>query len=269
MTGVQTCALPICKEVRITDTTLRDAHQSRWATRMSTEDILPIVAKIDNAGYYSVEMWGGATFDVCLRFLYEDPWERIRLLKKAFKKTPMQMLLRGQNVVGYKNYPDDVLEAFVVKAAENGIDIFRIFDALNDVRNLEKAIHFVKREGQHAQGNICYTRSPVHDMKHYIKCVRQQVDLGIDSLCIKDMAGILTPYFAFDLVEKIKGEFPDLIVQLHCHSSSGMATAAYLKAIEAGVDIIDCASAPLALYTSQPPVENLMAIIDETNHPIN
>jgi oxaloacetate decarboxylase alpha subunit len=251
--------------VKITDTTLRDAHQSLWATRMKLEDITPIAKRIDEVGYHSVEVWGGATFDVCLRFLNEDPWERLKTVKKHFKKTPLQMLLRGQNVVGYKNYPDDVLKAFVYKAADDGIDIFRIFDALNDVRNLEKAIGFVKKAGKHAQGNVCYTISPAHNIDAYVKCAKEQVDIGIDSLCIKDMSGILTPFVAYDLVEKLK-EAIDIPIQLHCHSSSGMSTVTYLKAIEAGVDIIDCAVAPLALYTSQPPVETIIAILRDTEY---
>jgi oxaloacetate decarboxylase alpha subunit len=253
------------KSVKITDTTLRDAHQSLWATRMRLEDILPIAEKIDNVGYHSVEVWGGATFDVCLRFLNEDPWVRLKAIKECFSKTPLQMLLRGQNVVGYNNYPDDVLKAFVYKAAENGIDIFRIFDALNDVRNLEKAIKFVKDTGKHAQGNVCYTISPVHNIDAYIKCAKEQVELGIDSLNIKDMSGILTPYIAYELVSRLK-DAVDIPIQLHCHSSSGMASVTYLKAIEAGIDVIDCAVAPLALYTSQPPVESIVAILRDTKH---
>lgn len=254
--------------VRVTDTTLRDAHQSLWATRMRTDDILPIADKIDEVGYHSVEVWGGATFDVCMRYLNEDPWERLKLIKKYFKKTPLQMLLRGQNIVGYKNYPDDVLDIFIKKSVENGIGIFRVFDALNDVRNLEKAIQIIKREGAHAQGNICYTVSPVHNIKHYLDCARKQIDLGIDSLNIKDMAGILTPYVAFELISALKCEFK-ITIQLHCHSSSGMAAVSYLKGIEAGADIIDCASAPLALYTSQPAIETMMAILRDTDKKIN
>ncbi|MFH1287748.1 MAG: pyruvate/oxaloacetate carboxyltransferase [bacterium] len=252
------------KPIKVTDTTLRDAHQSLWATRMRTDDILPIASTIDEVGYHSVEVWGGATFDVCMRYLNEDPWERLKLIKKCFKKTPLQMLLRGQNIVGYKNYPDDVLDIFIKKSVENGISIFRIFDALNDVRNLEKAIEIAKREGAHVQGNICYTISPFHDIKHYLDCARKQINLGVDSLNIKDMAGILTPYVAFDLVSALKSEFK-IAIQLHCHSSSGMAAVSYLKGIEAGVDIIDCAAAPLALYTSQPAIETMMAILRGTD----
>ncbi|MBI5416376.1 acetyl-CoA carboxylase biotin carboxyl carrier protein [Candidatus Poribacteria bacterium] len=251
--------------VEVTDTTLRDAHQSLWATRMKTVEILPIAEKIDKVGYHSVEVWGGATFDVCLRYLNEDPWERLRSIKKIMKKTPLQMLLRGQNVVGYKNYPDDLLKAFIGKAVKNGIDIIRIFDALNDVRNMSRAIEYTKAEGAHVQGTVCYTISPVHTMEHFIKTTRELLQLGIDSLCIKDMAGILYPYVAFNLVTELK-KITNIPIQLHCHSSSGMATVAYLKAIEAGVDIVDCASAPLALYTSQPPVETVVSILDELGY---
>ena len=253
------------KAIRITDTTLRDAHQSLWATRMHIEDILPIAEKIDEVGYNSIEVWGGATFDVALRYLNEDPWERLSKIKEKIKKTPLQMLLRGQNIVGYKNYPDDLLEAFIGKAVERGINIFRVFDALNDVRNIEKAIKFIKREGAHAQGTVCYTRSPVHTIDMYIEYAKRQLDIGIDSLNIKDMAGILTPYVAYELVSALKSEL-NVPLQIHCHSSSGMAVGTYLKAIEAGVDTIDCAAAPLALHTSQPPVETFIAILRNTEY---
>ncbi len=255
----------IKKPIKITDTTLRDAHQSLWATRMHISDILPIADKIDEVGYHSVEVWGGATFDVAMRFLYEDPWERLYKIKERIKKTPLQMLLRGQNIVGYKNYPDDLLDAFIKKAAEGGIDIFRVFDALNDERNIEKAIQFIKKEGRHAQGTVCYTRSPVHTIDMYIECAKRQVDMGIDSLNTKDMAGILTPYVAYELISALKSEIK-IPLQIHCHSSSGMAVATYLKAIEAGVDVIDCAAAPLALHTSQPPVETFIAILRNTGY---
>ncbi|MBI5749665.1 MAG: pyruvate/oxaloacetate carboxyltransferase [Nitrospinae bacterium] len=253
------------RPIRITDTTLRDAHQSLWATRMHIEDILPIAEKIDEVGYNSIEVWGGATFDVALRYLNEDPWERLSKIKEKIKKTPLQMLLRGQNIVGYKNYPDDLLEAFIGKAVERGINIFRVFDALNDVRNIEKAIKFIKREGAHAQGTVCYTRSPVHTIDMYIEGAKRQLDIGIDSLNIKDMAGILTPYVAYELVSALKGEL-NVPLQIHCHSSSGMAVGTYLKAIEGGVDVIDCAAAPLALHTSQPPVETFIAILRNTEY---
>lgn len=253
------------RPIRITDTTLRDAHQSLWATRMHIEDILPIAEKIDEVGYNSIEVWGGATFDVALRYLNEDPWERLSKIKDKIKKTPLQMLLRGQNIVGYKNYPDDLLEAFIGKAVKGGINIFRVFDALNDVRNIEKAIKFIKKEGAHAQGTVCYTRSPVHTIDMYIEYAKRQLDIGIDSLNIKDMAGILTPYVAYELVSALKSEL-NVPLQIHCHSSSGMAVGTYLKAIEGGVNIIDCAAAPLALHTSQPPVETFIAILRNTEY---
>jgi len=250
------------KKIGITDTTLRDAPQSLWATRIRTDEILAIAKEIDDLGYHSVEVWGGATFDVMLRYLDENPWDRLKKVKEVIRKTPLQMLLRGQNIVGYKNYPDDLLEAFICKAAEFGIDIFRVFDALNDVRNLEASFKFVKKTGKHLQGTVCYTISPVHTIEYYVEKAKQQVNLGIDSLCIKDMSGILSPKTAFELVTALKSEIK-IPIQMHCHSSSGMATAAYVKGIEAGADIIDCAVAPMALFTSQPPVESLVAILRE------
>lgn len=251
------------KPIRFTDTTLRDGHQSLWATRMTLGDMLPVLEQIDSVGYWSLEMWGGATFDVCLRFLNEDPWERLSAIRERVKRTRLQMLLRGQNVVGYRNYPDDVLEEFVNRAAERGIDIFRIFDALNDARNLEKAVEFVKKAGKHAQGTLCYAISPVHTIDYYVARAKEQKEMGIDSICIKDMAGILSPQIAFELVAALKSEI-GLEVQVHCHSSSGMAVAAYLKAVEAGADIIDTASAPLAFFTSQPAVETMIASLEGT-----
>ncbi len=249
--------------VRICDTILRDAHQSLLATRMRTEDMLPIASKLDQVGYWSVEMWGGATFDSAMRFLNEDPWERIRRLKAVMPNTPFQMLLRGQNVVGYKHYPDDVLERFVVKAHENGIDVFRIFDAVNDVRNMEKAMAFVKREGGHVQASISYTISPVHTIQGYVDTCRQLADLGADSLCIKDMAGMIAPYIAYELVGELKAQI-GLPVQFHTHYTSGMAMAAALKAVEAGVDIVDTAISALSGLTSQPPTESLVSSLQGT-----
>ena len=249
------------RPIRITDTTLRDGHQSLWATRMSTKDMLPIAEKLDQIGYWSLEVWGGATFDVSLRYLNEDPWDRLSQLRERIKKTKLQMLLRGQNIVGYHNYPDDLLEAFVAKTSERGLDIFRIFDALNDTRNLEKAIKFVKKYNKHAQGTLCYTISPIHTVKYYLKKAQEQNELGIDSICIKDMAGILSPKDAEQLVRTLKSEFK-IPVQLHCHASSGMAVATYLKAIEAGVDIIDTAHGPLAFAFSQPAVETMVAMFN-------
>jgi oxaloacetate decarboxylase alpha subunit len=249
--------------VRICDTILRDAHQSLLATRMRTDDMVPIAGKLDQVGLWSVEMWGGATFDSAMRFLNEDPWQRIRTLKAAMPNTPFQMLLRGQNVVGYKHYPDDVLERFVVKAHENGIDVFRIFDALNDVRNMEKAIEFVKREGALAEMSICYTISPVHNVDAFVEMAHVLEDMGADTICIKDMAGLLSPYVAYELVGRLKGEIRAPI-HLHTHYTSGMAMAAVLKAVEAGVDIVDTAISSLAMVTSQPPTETLVRILQES-----
>jgi len=244
--------------VRFTDTTLRDAHQSLWATRMKTADMLPVLEHLDKVGYWSLEMWGGATFDVCLRFLNEDPWERLSEIRRRVKNTKLQMLLRGQNVVGYKNYPDDVLEEFVARSAERGLDVYRVFDALNDARNLERAIEHVKKHGKHAQGTLCYAISPVHTIEYYLARAHEQKEMGIDSICIKDMAGIISPTMAYDLVKALK-EAIGLPVQMHCHASSGMAVASYLKAAEAGVDVIDTATAPLAFMTSQPAAETMVA----------
>lgn len=249
--------------VGICDTILRDAHQSLLATRMRTDDMLPIAHKLDQVGYWSVEMWGGATFDSAMRFLNEDPWERIRRLRAAMPNTRFQMLLRGQNIVGYKHYPDDVLERFVIKAKQNGIDIFRIFDAVNDVRNMEKAITFVKREGGHVQGSISYTISPVHTISGYVQTCRKLADLGADSICIKDMAGMISPYVAFELVGELKTQI-NLPVQFHTHYTSGMAMAAALKAVEAGVDIVDTAISALSGLTSQPPTESLVSSLRGT-----
>jgi oxaloacetate decarboxylase alpha subunit len=256
------------KPLRITDTTLRDAHQSLWATRMRTEDILRIIDVIDNVGYYSLEAWGGATFDVCLRFLRENPWERLRLIKSKAKKTPIQMLLRGQNLVGYRNYADDVVDRFVALACENGIDIFRVFDALNDTRNLEAAVRAVKKHGGHAQGTLCYTISPVHTVEKFVQYAKEQVEVGIDSLCIKDMAGILSPIGAEQLVRALIKEL-NIPIQLHCHSSSGMGIATYVEGVRAGAGAIDCAVSSMAGFSSQPPVETLSVIFSETNYSAN
>jgi oxaloacetate decarboxylase alpha subunit len=251
--------------LRITDTTLRDAHQSLWATRMRTDDIVRIMDAIDKVGYYSLEVWGGATFDVCLRFLRENPWERLRQMKAKAKNTPLQMLLRGQNLVGYRNYADDVVDRFVALACENGIDIFWVFDALNDVRNLEAAVRAVKRHGGHAQGTLCYTISPVHTVEKYVAHAKEQVAIGIDSICIKDMAGILSPIRAERLVSALVKEI-DVPVQLHCHATSGMAIATYVEGVRAGAGAIDCAISSMAGFSSQPPVETLANIFSETNY---
>ena len=248
--------------VRITDTTLRDAHQSLWATRMRTDDILKIAEKIDDAGYYSLECWGGATFDVCMRFLRENPWERLRQIKKVCRKTPLQMLLRGQNLLGYKHYPDDIVERFIALACENGMDIFRVFDALNDPRNLEQAIKCVKKYGGHAQGTISYTTSPVHTIDAYVALAKEQVSMGVDSLCIKDMAGILMPGAARELVGALVKALPELPIQVHSHMTSGMAAAMYMAAVEAGAGCVDCAISTMSSFSSQPPTESIVAILE-------
>lgn len=250
-------------KVRITETIYRDAHQSLIATRMTTEEMLPIAEKIDKVGYHSVEMWGGATFDACLRFLNEDPWERLRKIKEKLKNTPLQMLLRGQNILGYRHYADDVVEEFVKKAVYNGIDIIRIFDALNDVRNLRKAIETTLKEGAHAQAAISYTISPVHTTDTFVKLAKEMEEMGASSICIKDMSGLLTPYYAYDLVKALK-ETVKVPIQLHSHCTSGLAPMTYLKAIEAGVDIVDTAISPFSLGTSQPSTEPLVATLKDT-----
>lgn len=230
--------------VKIVDTTFRDAQQSLIATRMRTEDMLPIAEKMDEVGFYSMEVWGGATFDACIRYLNEDPWERLRALKKRIQNTPLQMLLRGQNLVGYRHYPDDIVEKFVIKAHENGIDIFRIFDALNDVRNMETAIKTAKKVGAEVQGAICYTISPVHTIDQYVELAKKLEEMGCDSICIKDMAGLLTPYEGYELVKRLKEEI-SLPIDVHSHCTSGLAPMTYLKVIEAGADMVDCAISPL------------------------
>ncbi len=251
--------------LRITDTTLRDAHQSLWATRMRTSDIMEIIDAVDNVGYYSLECWGGATFDVCMRFLRENPWERLRMIKAHAKKTPLQMLLRGQNVLGYKHYPDDMLDRFIALAVQNGMDIFRIFDALNDNQNVEKAIQLVRKYGGHAQGTICYTTSPVHTVEKFVEIAREQEQMGAESICIKDMAGILTPLAAERLVKALVKNIK-VPIQLHTHATSGMAVSSYVEGVRAGAGAIDCASWSMAGFSSQPPVETLLAIFDETNY---
>ncbi len=246
--------------VGITDTTFRDAHQSLFATRMRTEHMLELAAYLDRVGFYSMEVWGGATFDTCLRYLGEDPWERLRLLRQVLVNTPMQMLLRGQNLVGYKPYADDVVDAFVDKMVELGIDIVRIFDALNDVRNIERAALAVKNAGAHFQGTISYTVSPVHTIDGYVKYARQLKDIGADSICVKDMAGILAPYPAEELVRRLVAEV-GLPIQVHCHYTSGMASMSYIKSIEAGATVVDCSTSTVALGSSQPPSESLIVAL--------
>jgi oxaloacetate decarboxylase alpha subunit len=251
--------------VKITETVLRDAHQSLIATRMKTDDMLPILEKLDKVGYASLECWGGATYDSCLRFLNEDPWDRLRKIRNKVKNTKLQMLLRGQNLLGYKHYADDVVEYFVQKAVANGMDIIRIFDALNDVRNIETSIKACIKEGGHAQGCISYTISPAHNLELFVKDAKQLVEMGADSICIKDMAGLLIPFAAFDLVKALK-ENVKVPIQLHTHYTSGVASMSYLKAIEAGCDIIDCAISPMALGTSQPPTEPMVATLKGTQY---
>lgn len=255
----------MANKVGITETILRDAHQSLIATRMTTEEMLPIVEKLDNIGYHSLEAWGGATFDACLRFLNEDPWVRLRKIKERAKKTPIQMLFRGQNILGYRHYADDVVEYFVQKSIANGVDILRIFDALNDVRNLETAIKACKKEKGHVQGTVCYTISPVHNIESFVKMAKELENMGADSICIKDMAGLLKPYVAYDLITAMKKSVK-IPIQLHTHYTSGVASMTYLKAVEAGVDVIDTALSPFAMGTSQPATEAMVATLQGTEH---
>lgn len=250
------------KPVKVTETALRDGHQSLIATRLRTDEILPILEKMDQAGYYSMEVWGGATFDACLRFLNEDPWERLRAIRKSVKNTKLQMLLRGQNLLGYKHYADDVVEMFIQKSVENGIDIIRVFDALNDLRNLEVSMKAIKKAGAHCQCAISYTTSPVHTKDYFIELSKKMVERGADSICIKDMAGILTPNGAYELVKGLK-EAVSVPIEIHTHCTSGIASMTYLKAVEAGVDIIDTAISPFAEGTSQPATESMAVILDE------
>jgi len=249
--------------LNICDLMLRDGHQSLIATRMRTEDMLPIAEAIDRVGYWAVEMWGGATFDSAMRFLDENPWERVRRLKERMPNTPFLMLLRGQNVVGYHHYPDDVLEQFIVHAHRAGIDIFRIFDALNDVRNMRRAMEVVGREGAHVQASICYTTGPPYDVDYFVNLARKLADMGADSICIKDMAGLITPYVAYELVGRLKEEV-DPPIHLHSHATSGMSTPALVKAAEAGVDIVDTAISSLSMTTSHSPTESIVATLQGT-----
>jgi len=257
------------KPIKITDTTLRDGHQSCLATRMRTEDMVPIAEELDKVGFHSVEVWGGATFDVAHRFLGEDPWERPRVLKKLMPRTPFMMLLRGQNLVAYRNHPDDLVEAFIEKSAEVGIDIFRCFDAVNDERNFEMAFKVIKKVEKHIQGTICYSLTerkmggPVYNLNYYLEKAKILQDMGADSLCIKDMAGLLAPYDAYTLIKALK-KTVKIPIQLHTHYTSGMGSMTYLKAIEAGVDIVDTALAPFALRSSQPAVEPIVVALEGT-----
>lgn len=248
----------------ITELALRDAHQSLLATRMRIEDMLPIADKLDRVGFWSIESWGGATFDACIRFLGEDPWERIRRLKEAMPNTPQQMLFRGQNILGYRHYADDLVEKFVERAAVNGVDVFRIFDALNDMRNLETAVKATLEVGKHAQGTISYTVSPVHTIDLWVDLGRQIEDMGAHSICIKDMAGLLNPYIAFDLVSRLKAAV-EIPIHMQCHATTGMSTAACIKAAEAGIDNVDAAISSMSMTYGHSPTEALVAILDETD----
>ena len=252
------------KPLGITDVILRDAHQSLLATRMRLDDMLPIAEKLDKVGFWSLESWGWATFDSCIRYLGEDPWERIRELKKVMPNTPQQMLLRGQNLLGYRHYADDVVSRFVERAAENGVDVFRIFDAMNDPRNLETAIKAVRKTGKHAQGTISYTTSPVHTIEMWVELAKEVADMGADSIAIKDMAGILKPYVAFDLVSRLKKEL-DIPIHMQCHATTGMSTATAIKAAEAGIDNVDTAISSMSMTYGHSPTEAVVAILEGTD----
>lgn len=250
------------KKVRITETILRDAHQSLMATRMSTDDMLPIVETLDQAGYYALEMWGGATYDSAIRYLNEDPWERLREIRKRTKNTKLQMLLRGQNLIGYRHYADDIVDKFIEKAVENGIDVFRIFDALNDTRNMQASLDAVKKHGGHAQLTICYTTSDVHTIEYFTDLAKELIEMGADSICMKDMAGILTPAVARKIIPALK-EVINVPLDVHTHATAGVASMTYFESVEAGADIIDTALSPLGGGTSQPPTESLVLTLEE------
>ncbi len=255
------------KKVMITETILRDAHQSHAATRMYTNEMIPVLEQLDDIGYYSLEAWGGATFDTCLRFLNEDPWMRLRTFKKILKKTPIQMLLRGQNLLGYRHYADDVVDKFIAKSIENGVSVIRVFDALNDVRNLESSMRAIKKYGGICEAAIAYTTSPVHTTEYFIKLAKELEQMGADNIAIKDMANLLLPYTVFDLVTKLKKALkPTTKIHLHTHNTAGTGDMVNLKAIEAGVDIVDCALSPLANGTSQPATEPLVATLAGTQY---
>jgi len=255
------------KKILITETILRDAHQSQAATRMKLEEMLPVLDQLDDMGFYSLEAWGGATFDSCLRFLNEDPWERLRILKSHLKKTPIQMLLRGQNLLGYKHYADDVVEKFVELSIKNGVSIIRVFDALNDVRNMETAMKAIKKYGGICEATLSYTTGPVHTVDYFVKLAKTLEDMGADNICIKDMANLLLPFTAYELVKKMKEVLkPETKIHLHTHNTAGTGDLIYLKAIEAGVDIIDCANSALGNGTSQPATEPIVATLAGTEY---
>jgi len=249
----------------ITEVVLRDAHQSLFATRMRIDDMLPIAEKLDQIGYWSMESWGGATFDACIRYLGEDPWDRIREIKKAMPNTPQQMLFRGQNILGYRHYADDVVEKFVERAAINGIDVFRVFDAMNDMRNLETALRAVKQVGKHAQGTISYTVSPVHTLDRWVDLGRQLEDAGADSICIKDMAGLLTPYVGYELISKLK-QAVSIPLQLHAHATTGLSTSTIMKCVEAGIDRVDTAISSMSMTYGHSATESVVSIFKGTEH---
>lgn len=253
------------KQLKFTETVLRDANQSLIATRMSFDQFAPVLAELDSVGYHSLECWGGATFDSCIRYLNEDPWERLKKIKAVVKKTPLQMLLRGQNILGYKHYPDDVVRNFVKMAVHYGMDIIRIFDALNDFRNIEVAMDETKKQGAHAQGTIVYTVSPIHDVKIFENLAKQLEEMGADSICIKDMAGLLMPQVAYELVKDLK-EAVKIPIFLHCHCTNGIAEMAYYKAVEAGVDGIDCAISSFSSGSSQPPTEAMHFALENAGY---
>jgi len=253
--------------IEITELALRDAHQSLFATRMALDDMIPVCEDIDNAGYWSVECWGGATFDACIRFLNEDPWERLRIFRKLLPKSRLQMLLRGQNLLGYRHYEDGVVERFVEKSAENGMDVFRVFDALNDVRNIKTSIDAVKKTGKHAQGAICYTTSPLHTVTAFVELAQKLQDMGCQSICIKDMGGLLKPQPAYDMVKGIKQKCGrDMLVDVHTHSTTGVTMVSLMKAIEAGCDVVDTAISSLSLGPGQNPTESLVEMLEGTGY---
>src|SRR5687767_3329033 len=253
------------QKIEITETVLRDAHQSLLATRMRTEDMLPIADKLDRVGYWSLETWGGATFDACLRYLNESPWDRLRKLRAAMPNTRFQMLVRGQNVVGYRNYPDDIVQAFIQRAADSGMDVFRIFDAMNDVRNMKTAIEAALKAGKVVEGTVCYTISPVHSADYFLRVAEKLAGMGVQIICLKDMAGMLAPYAAYEIIKKIKSHI-SLPLHLHSHCTAGLSPMNYLMAIEAGADILDTAIAPFSQGSSQPATEQIVAALKDTPH---
>ena len=247
----------------ITDVVLRDAHQSLFATRMRIDDMLPIADKLDQVGFWSLESWGGATFDACIRYLGEDPWERIRRFKEAMPNTPQQMLFRGQNILGYRHYADDIVDKFVERAATNGVDVFRVFDAINDMRNLETAITSVRKHDKHAQGTMSYTISPVYTIDSWLDMARAIESMGADSLCIKDMAGLLKPYVAYELITKLK-KTVNIPIHMQCHATTGLSTPTYIKAIEAGIDNVDTAISSMSMTYGHSPTETIVSLLQDT-----